>query len=326
MSNRYKGGIISATSPTTSSSTASGNWTITQQMQAKAASNWPEPIVPVGPGQQEYTTPGTYTWIAPAGVSFVSVVCVGGGAGGYSGSTEARKGGGGGGLGYKNNIPVISGQSYTVFVGDAGKSSRGVYNGQDSYFIDTSTVKGGGGSWQTSGSTQAGGTYVGDGGGNGGYGWMPSANGSGGGGAGGYSGTGGNGATGEVSGSSGNGGGGGGGAGGRYEYPNNVVNPLSGGGGGGVGLLGQGSSGSGGITNSGRAGQGGSGGTSGSDYQNVRNGQTGGYYGGGAGGAQGDTSSTQGPGGSGAVRIIWAGNRQGDVARAFPSTNTGNLS
>ena len=30
-------------------------------------------------GQQEYTTPGTYTWIAPNGVTSVCVVCVGAG-------------------------------------------------------------------------------------------------------------------------------------------------------------------------------------------------------------------------------------------------------
>ena len=32
------------------------------------------------PGQQEYTTPGTYTWVAPAGVTKVSIVAIGGGA------------------------------------------------------------------------------------------------------------------------------------------------------------------------------------------------------------------------------------------------------
>lgn len=35
-------------------------------------------------GQQAYTSPGTYTWIAPAGVTSVSVVLVGGGGGGGS--------------------------------------------------------------------------------------------------------------------------------------------------------------------------------------------------------------------------------------------------
>ena len=37
-------------------------------------------------GQQAYTTPGTYTWTVPVGVTSVSVVCVGGGASGRYGS------------------------------------------------------------------------------------------------------------------------------------------------------------------------------------------------------------------------------------------------
>jgi hypothetical protein len=41
MSMRYKGGVISATSPTTSQTSASGSWTLEQQMQATAAGNWP---------------------------------------------------------------------------------------------------------------------------------------------------------------------------------------------------------------------------------------------------------------------------------------------
>ena len=40
MSNRYQGGVISATAPTTSTSAASGVWTLQQQLQAKAAGNW----------------------------------------------------------------------------------------------------------------------------------------------------------------------------------------------------------------------------------------------------------------------------------------------
>ena len=31
------------------------------------------------PGQQAYTTPGTYSWVAPTGVTKVSVVAIGGG-------------------------------------------------------------------------------------------------------------------------------------------------------------------------------------------------------------------------------------------------------
>ena len=51
-------------------------------------------------GQQAYTTAGTYSWVAPAGVTSVSVVAVGGGGNGYSGAYTGA-GGGGGGLGYK---------------------------------------------------------------------------------------------------------------------------------------------------------------------------------------------------------------------------------
>ena len=45
-------------------------------------------------GAQEFTSAGTYSWVAPAGVSFVSVICIGGGSSG----TGPGPGGGGGGL------------------------------------------------------------------------------------------------------------------------------------------------------------------------------------------------------------------------------------
>ena len=57
------------------------------------------------PGQQAYTSAGTYTWVAPALVTSVSVVCVGGGGGGGTpispiGANAAMSmmGGGGGAL------------------------------------------------------------------------------------------------------------------------------------------------------------------------------------------------------------------------------------
>ena len=108
-------------------------------------------------GQVAYTTPGTYSWTAPAGVTSVSVVAIGGG-GGFSQisaslSPYTGHGGGGGGLGWKNNIAVTPGQSYTVVVGAAGGNPAGTNmslasngtNGGDSYFINATTVKGGGG-------------------------------------------------------------------------------------------------------------------------------------------------------------------------------------
>jgi len=174
-------------------------------------------------GQQAYTTAGSFTWVAPAGVSSVCVVCVGGGGAGY------YTGGGGGGLGWKNNISVIAGQSYLVVVGSGGAQPGG--NGGNSYFIDVSTVKGGGGgAGQTDGTTRGiAGTYTGDGGGNGGTG----GNGyeCGGGGAGGYSGNGGNGGDYSSSTNLATDGAGGGGGGGAADFTPNA-GPAGGGGGG----------------------------------------------------------------------------------------------
>ena len=133
----------------------------------------------------EFTTPGTYQWVAPKDVYYVSVVCVGAGGGGSN--TAYGTGGGGGGLGWKNNIPVTPGTAYTLQV---GQGSTGA--GQPSYFISTSTVAGfGGGINNNNTSNGPGGGYVGDGGGVGGNGAYY----GGGGGAGGYTGNGGNGAS-----------------------------------------------------------------------------------------------------------------------------------
>lgn len=260
------------------------------------------------PQQQAYTTPGTYTWVAPAGITSgtVAVVCVGGGGawGAVGTAGMGGTGGGGGGLGYKNGYAVTAGNSYTVVVGTYG--SPGGANATDSYFVSTAVVKGGGGSngfYNTSASSGpggSGGTYTGDGGGNGGTGgsgvYTSYRQYGGGGGAGGYAGNGGNG--GYIENSSGSyvttlGGNGSGGAA--------AGDGNGGGGGGGVGILGQGTSGTSGGS------QGGSGGGDGLSSK---------AYGGGAG------SNYGGNGGVGAVRIIWS---TSGVTRAFPSTNTGDL-
>jgi len=259
--------------------------------------------------QVAYTTAGTYTWIAPSGLSpaTVSVVAVGGGGGGSEAS------GGGGGLGYLNNYSVTSGSSYTVVVGVGGTTGS---SGGDSYFVSTGTLFAGGGQvGSVRFGNAAGGTYTGTGGGNGGVGGQNYE--AGGGGAGGYSGTGGRG--GDRSNSpngptAGSGGGGGGGRGGGSPE-------AGGGGGGGVGILGSGSNGAAGASN-GNGGGGGSSGTSGA------NGETVGPYSSGGGGLYGGGAGFTGYGGSkgdgavGAVRIIYSTT---GVSRSFPSTNTGNL-
>ena len=222
-------------------------------------------------GQQAYTTPGTYSWVCPVGVTSVSVVAVGGGS---------RAGGS---LAYKNNITVVPGNSYTVVV---GAGVKGTASGGDSSFSWPSNTMTAGGAPNTTGGSRSG-TY--DGGGNGGQSTQ-----GGGGGAGGYSGNGGNGIA-NARGQAGSGGGGGaGGQGGGAG--------LGGGGGGGVGLLGQGGNGGGGLNS--QAGGGGSGGADGSPG-NFSSGGDGGAYGGGGGPSSG--TSSVGTGGGGAVRIIWPG-------------------
>lgn len=254
-------------------------------------------------GQQAYygyDGTGDFTWVAPAGVTSVCVVCVG-----QPGkSIQWQYGGGGGGLGYKNNISVTPGSSYNVRIPTTSETGYPTTSGR-AYFDAATTVAGnGGGNYQRSG---AGGTYVGDGGGNGGDGGTPGgscpsvSHGGSGGGAAGYSGNGGD--AGDYSGAgtaAGSAGSGGGGGGGRETqiYPNSGTWA-----GGGVGVMGEGSSGAGGTTSNGGHGFGGSGGANGTGSNKI-------------GGASGYGDAYRG---YGAVRIIWG------EGRSFPSTNTADV-
>ena len=284
------------------------------------------------PGEAFFPEPGQYDWVCPEGVTKVCAVCIGGGGG----ATRDEMGGaGGGGLGYKNNISVTPGETYKIQVGAGGVGDVYMNNygtsGGDSWFINATTVKGGGGGGTGCGADGdhtvpgyggRGGTYVGDSGGNGGNGGdgnrssiSGTGNDTGGGGAGGYGGDGGRGGDSgnhlQNAGTAGNAGGGGGGcttAGGSHEY--------WGGGGGGVSVYGKGRNGTTGSTHQHdwqSGGVGGSGGAAGwgngghaSGYAQVNGGQ----YGGGGG----STDQRGGHGASGAVRLIWG------TGRAFPST------
>lgn len=235
-------------------------------------------------GEQNFLSPGTYTFYVPTGVTSLTMVSIGGAGGGtrgarftniadpysltaYSpvpGSTSTPwYSGGGGALAYKNAVSVTPGQALTVVVGVGGGSMSGDADGGDTYVANASGTKlvhAGKGFGGTSG---AGGTVlVGDGGGAGGAGgnWNCGTNiftSGGGGGAGGYTGSGGAGGNSDNNGSSGSGGAAGGGGGGNggsyYSSGGNVQNIIgvAGGAGGGTGLFGAGSSGAGGIKPSG---------------------------------------------------------------------------
>jgi hypothetical protein len=263
------------------------------------------------PGQVEYTTAGTYTWVAPAGVTQVAVVCIGGGSSG-------AYGGAAGGLAYRNFAPVTPGNSYTVVVGGGGAATTSYPGnaGGDSYI----TLDGG---LQTR-ATGAGGTYLPGspsgtytGGGSGGA--QPGDNNGPGGGAGGYGGSGGSAGRaaaaygGGPNGTAGGTGAGGGGAGGYldggYTY---------GAGGGGASLYGGAGGAGGSIPSYGTGGAGGA--ASATGVAAGGNGSWGTGAGQSTGGDYGGGGAANSAGGKGAVRIIWPGQ-----TRAYPSTRTGNL-
>ena len=229
----------------------------------------------IAAGSAIFAAPGPYTWSAPAGVTSISVVAIGGGGGSSTGS------------------------------------SNGTY-GNDSYFVNVSTVKGGGGGAAVGFSTYAagvGGTYTGDGGGAGGVGGVAgnSTGAGGGGGAGGYSGTGGTGGAGNcvnclysavwaATGMTAGAGGAGGGGGKKTLGVSGRCSKM--GGGGGVGLFGldtNGAAGAGNTTACNHVGGGGSGGLSGQLL--CANG--GGLFGGGGGGTGYKATSGGGGGGLG---------------------------
>jgi hypothetical protein len=73
-----------------------------------------------------FSTPGTYSWIVPPGITNVCVEAWGGGGDGGNGvfSTFSNSGGGGGGGGYGYDcFTVVPGASYSLTVGGSGQAS-----------------------------------------------------------------------------------------------------------------------------------------------------------------------------------------------------------
>jgi hypothetical protein len=245
-------------------------------------------------GQALFTSPGSYPFEVPTGVTLISAAMIGASGGPTVLSTStvpAPNGGGGGGLRWRNAIAVTPGETLTVEVGAGGDINEPVGGHTRLLRGTTELLRAGGAQGRLGGTgTAIGGNVGGGNGGDGGTGGGSEPSNSvagGGGGVGGYSGPGGAGATlfAQTPGSGTGGAAAGGGAAG----------PGNGKPGGGVGLYGQGTSGVGAL---GQPGEGGSGGTTGD---------------GGAGGV--NTISGVHTAGHGSARIIWGS------GRSFPSTN-----
>lgn len=85
-----------------------------------------------------YTTPGTFTWTVPSGVtSLDEVVCISGGGSGHKDANGDDEGGGGGGgaYAYDVDVPVTPGAVLTIVVGSGGatRSTQGSNNGGNTY-------------------------------------------------------------------------------------------------------------------------------------------------------------------------------------------------
>jgi len=258
---------------------------------------------------QSFTSVGTTSWTAPAGVTAIDVLVVAGGGGGgavrSASSFAAGAGGGAGGIIYQTNYAVTPNTSYTVTVGAGGAGStagvnRGA-NGGNSVFGALTAIGGGGGaSWGDGGNTGGSG-----GSGGGGSGRIVSNTAVGGAGTAGQGFDGGIGSATAPNYS----GGGGGGAGGRGGNGDPYM-----GGGGGIGLnfsisktpTWYGGGGGGGVyTSSGPAGRGGLGGGGNGGQSYPSNGENGiANTGGGGGGASSNGSNVTNTGGAGGSGIV----------------------
>ena len=232
------------------------------------------PSIELTPTIESFTSIGTTSWTAPAGVSSVEYLVVGGGGGGGNGYDSGGGGGAGGGMVLTGTLNVTPGNSYTITVGSGGTGgadTRSNNSGTDggSSIFDSITATGGQGGY---GSRTAP-----DGAGVGGSAQNSNIT----------SGRAGNGGTG------GNAGGGGGGAGGNGT--NRISSSSAGVGGPGISSSIGGSA----VT----YGAGGNGGTSNVNNNNGAAGAANTGKGGGAGSATGSNSGGGGNGGSGVVVI-----------------------
>lgn len=226
---------------------------------------------------------GTYSWIAPTGITSVTAGCWGGGGGGDSISGAGGGGGGGGAYAY-GTLAVTAGGTYTIVVGNGGAGGGTTpSDGTASYFVaDAGSVYACAGTKAADANGGAGGAVAGcvgnvkSAGGKGGNGDATSDSGGGGGGAGGPHGSGGTGAN--ASSTGGNGGAGDAGSGGAGGGGGNAADGTVGG-------------------NSYDGGGGGGGG------DNSYSGQAGGLYGG--GGAGGEMAYGYGRGRQGYVKISY---------------------
>ncbi len=120
-------GSLGVTGKAISSSTVDsdpGNTLVTKDyLDARLAAL--SPAAPTTPIITSWSTPGTYSFLVPEGVTSLKVTVVGGGGGGGGGHWSMGSGGSGGGGAalIDNSVTVTPGQEYPVIVGAGGEGS-----------------------------------------------------------------------------------------------------------------------------------------------------------------------------------------------------------
>lgn len=115
----------------------------------------------------QFTTVETTSWTAPAGVTSVEYLVVGGGGGAGNGYDNAGGGGGGAGMVLTGYLDVVPGTTYTVTVGSGGtggadaRANNAGTAGNDSVFGSITALGGGNGLGSRTGGT-AGAAQIGD--------------------------------------------------------------------------------------------------------------------------------------------------------------------
>jgi hypothetical protein len=117
----YVPGILFLQSPTDLSD-LTGDQTLTSVGSAAYSATGPSIDIQtyVEPATVSFTSTGTTSWTAPAGVYTVEYLVVGGAGGAGNGYDNAGGGGGGAGMVLTGNVAVAPGTSYTVTVGAGG--------------------------------------------------------------------------------------------------------------------------------------------------------------------------------------------------------------
>lgn len=130
-------------------------WPVWPPLMQTIKVNTAAPITGSTTMTQTFTTPGSFTWTAPTGVTSVTAQVWGsGGGGGGSGS------GGGGGAYSTGAVSVTAGTTYNGVVGAGGAGGSAAGNGSDgnsSWFASTTSVLANGGKKGVTGDTVAGG-------------------------------------------------------------------------------------------------------------------------------------------------------------------------